>query len=40
MRQVVNGTLIWYSYICDRELWFIGHSIEPPQDNPQKDYQD
>ncbi|WP_448584549.1 CRISPR-associated protein Cas4 [Thermocrinis sp.] len=34
MRQVINGTLIWYSYICDREVWFIGHGIEPPQDNP------
>jgi len=29
----INGTLIWYSYICDREVWFIGHSIEPPQEN-------
>jgi CRISPR-associated exonuclease Cas4 len=31
---MVNGTLIWYSYICDREVWFIGHQIEAPQDNP------
>lgn len=29
----INGTLIWYSYICDRQVWFIGHSIEPPQEN-------
>jgi CRISPR-associated exonuclease Cas4 len=31
---MVNGTLIWYSYICNREVWFIGHQIEAPQDNP------
>ncbi|MCI4458810.1 MAG: CRISPR-associated protein Cas4 [Thermocrinis sp.] len=31
---MVNGTLIWYSYICDREVWFIGHQIEASQDNP------
>ncbi|MFZ8834143.1 MAG: Dna2/Cas4 domain-containing protein [Candidatus Caldipriscus sp.] len=31
---MVNGTLIWYSYICEREVWFIGHWIEPPQDHP------
>jgi len=29
----INGTLIWYSYICIDKLWFIGHSIEPPQEN-------
>ena len=22
------------SYICEREVWFIGHGIEPPQDHP------
>jgi CRISPR-associated exonuclease Cas4 len=31
---MVNGTLIWYSYICEREVWLIGHGIEPPQDHP------
>ena len=27
----VNGTLIWYYYICPREVWLIGHGIEPEQ---------
>lgn len=30
---IANGTLIWYYYICKREVWFISHGIEPPQDN-------
>ncbi|WP_456455037.1 CRISPR-associated protein Cas4 [Thermovibrio sp.] len=30
---VANGTLIWYYYICKREVWLIAHGIEPPQDN-------
>jgi len=29
----VNGTLIWYYYICKREVWLIGHGIEPDQEN-------
>ena len=29
----VNGTLIWYYYICRREVWFISHGIEPDQNN-------
>ena len=29
----VNGTLIWYYYICKREVWFISHGIEPNQEN-------
>jgi len=29
----VNGTLIWYYYICKREVWLIAHGIEPPQEN-------
>lgn len=28
----VNGTLIWYYYICKREVWFISHGIEPAQE--------
>ncbi|MBM7854574.1 CRISPR-associated exonuclease Cas4 [Desulfohalotomaculum tongense] len=30
----VNGTLIWYYYICHREVWFMGRQIVPDQDNP------
>lgn len=29
----INGTLIWYYYICKREVWLMGHSIEPDQEN-------
>lgn len=29
----VGGTLIWYYHICRREVWLIGHGIEPEQDN-------
>ncbi|HEK25350.1 MAG TPA: Dna2/Cas4 domain-containing protein, partial [Hydrogenobaculum sp.] len=29
----VNGTLIWYYYICKREVWLIGHGIDADQEN-------
>ncbi len=29
----IGGTLIWYYYICKREVWLIGHGIEPDQEN-------
>ena len=29
----VSGTLVWYYYICPREVWLIGHQITPDQDN-------
>ena len=29
----INGTLIWYYYICPREVWLISHAIEANQDN-------
>ena len=29
----IGGTLIWYYYICKREVWLIGHGIEPEQDS-------
>jgi len=30
---IANGTLIWYYYICKREVWFISHGIEPNQES-------
>ena len=33
----VNGTLIWYYYICKREVWLMAHNINPDQDNPYID---
>lgn len=29
----VTGTLIWYYYICKREVWLMAHRIEADQDN-------
>ncbi len=29
----INGTLIWYYYICKREVWLISHGINADQDN-------
>lgn len=30
----ISGTLIWYYFICKREVWFIAHEITPFQDDP------
>ncbi|MCX7910909.1 MAG: CRISPR-associated protein Cas4 [Endomicrobia bacterium] len=29
----INGTLIWYYYICKREVWLMSHQIEPDQED-------
>lgn len=29
----VSGTLVWYYYICLREVWLISHQITPDQDD-------
>lgn len=29
----VTATLIWYYYICQREVWLMGRQITPDQDN-------
>lgn len=29
----ITGTLIWYYYICKREVWLIAHALEPDQNN-------
>ncbi|AQS58406.1 CRISPR-associated protein Cas4 [Desulforamulus ferrireducens] len=29
----VSGTLVWYYYICPREVWLISHQINPDQDH-------
>jgi len=33
----VNGTLIWYYYICKREVWLMAHNIQPEQDDANID---
>jgi CRISPR-associated exonuclease Cas4 len=29
----ITGTIIWYYYVCKREVWFISHGIEADQEN-------
>ncbi len=29
----IGGTLIWYYYICKREVWLMAHQITPDQDD-------
>ncbi len=33
----VNGTLIWYYFICQREVWLMAHQLVPDQDNSNID---
>ena len=33
----ITGTLVWYYYICKREVWLLAHGLEPDQDNPNID---
>ncbi|MCR4443401.1 MAG: CRISPR-associated protein Cas4 [Peptococcaceae bacterium] len=33
----VTGTLVWYYYICPREVWLMARNITPDQDNPNID---
>lgn len=30
----ITGTLIWYYFICKREVWYIEHGIEASQEHP------
>jgi len=30
----VTGTLIWYYYVCHREVWLMAHELEPERGNP------
>lgn len=33
----VTGTLIWYYYICKREVWLMAHQINPDEDDSNLD---
>lgn len=33
----VNGTLIWYYFICPREVWLMARQINPDEDNSNVD---
>lgn len=32
--EKITGTLIWYYYICKREVWLMAHELSPYQENP------
>lgn len=34
----VGGTMIWYYYICHRQVWLIGHQLEPDPDDENVEY--
>lgn len=33
MEGGISGTLIWYYYICKREVWLISRALEPDQED-------
>lgn len=33
----VTGTLIWYYFICPREVWLMVHQVNPDEDDPNMD---
>lgn len=33
----ITGTLIWYYFICHREVWLMARQINPDEDNPNVD---
>lgn len=32
--EKITGTLVWYYYICHREVWLMSRHLEPSQENP------
>lgn len=32
-KYLITGTLIWYYFVCQREVWLMAHTINPVQDN-------
>jgi len=34
MNMLLPGTLIWYYYICHREVWLMSRQLTPWQENP------
>jgi len=35
--RVITGTLVWYYYVCEREVWFMAREITPDEDDPALD---
>jgi CRISPR-associated exonuclease Cas4 len=34
----IGGTLIWYYHICPRQVWLMGHQINPDEDHEDLQY--
>ncbi|HHX10174.1 MAG TPA: CRISPR-associated protein Cas4 [Firmicutes bacterium] len=34
----VTGTLVWYYYVCKRQVWLMAHQINPDEDDPNIEY--
>lgn len=34
----VSGTLVWYYFICERQVWLQSHAINPDEDDPNMEY--
>jgi CRISPR-associated exonuclease Cas4 len=34
----VTGTLMWYYYVCKRQIWLMAHQINPDEDDPNIAY--
>ncbi|MEM2857133.1 MAG: CRISPR-associated protein Cas4 [Candidatus Nitrosocaldaceae archaeon] len=35
--KVITGTLVWYSMICNREVWLMSRDITPDEEDPLLD---
>lgn len=33
----VTGTLVWYYFVCRREVWLMTHQVNPDEDDPNMD---
>jgi len=33
LKDRITGTLVWYYYVCDREVWLMAHALEPDREN-------
>jgi len=31
--EIITGTLVWYYYICHREVWLMAHELNPETEN-------
>ncbi len=36
--EMITGTMVWYYFVCKREVWLASRNIYPRQDSPVLDY--